>query len=88
MFTRLPNYQAKQIFCRIHQTHHEQFGDLKGNISIDGKSYSFNIETVRDHTVGVREWRLFHRYCLHYFSNEYGDRFAVGIVSMPVAYSA
>lgn len=46
------------------------------------------MSALRDHSFGFkREWRMFHRYAIHFFSTENGDRFNVGIVSMPICFS-
>lgn len=45
------------------------------------------MDVVRDHSFGLREWRSFHRYVLHYFTAENGDQFAILIISMPICFS-
>lgn len=71
-----------------HQTHYEQHGQLTGTVQIDGQEYEINMDTVRDHSFGTkREWRNFHRYGLHFFSAENGDRFSVGMICLPVSFS-
>lgn len=72
---------------RVHQTHYEQFGKLTGEAIIEGKSFNFDVDLVRDHSFGVREWRSFHRYVLHFFTTENGDRFAIFNISMPICFS-
>lgn len=46
------------------------------------------MDVVRDHSFGLREWRSFHRYVLHYITAENGDRYAVMIISMPICFSS
>lgn len=35
-----------------HQTHYEQMGEAKGTVTINGKLYPFNIDSMRDHSYG------------------------------------
>nr|XP_023014881.1 uncharacterized protein LOC111504538 [Leptinotarsa decemlineata] len=71
-----------------HQTHYEQFGTLKLDVTIDEKVFKIELETVRDHSFGkYREWGQFHRYALHYFATETGDCFAVGQLCAPITFS-
>lgn len=76
------------FFSRVHQTHYEQFGKITGTATIDGRPHGLSVDVVRDHTYGTREWRTFHRYALHFFTAENGDRFAVMVISMPVCFSS
>jgi hypothetical protein len=40
-----------------HQTHYEQFGQLSGDLHIDGQLFDFNITSMRDHTIApYRRW--------------------------------
>lgn len=72
----------------FHQTHYEQFGDIKGTATINGTIYSINTPAMRDHSFGeMRDWNLFHRYANHFFTLDNGDRITVGVISMPVNYS-
>ncbi|KAJ3642305.1 hypothetical protein Zmor_025104 [Zophobas morio] len=71
-----------------HQTHYEQHGDVTGVVTINGKKYNVDINAVRDHSFGLqREWRNFHRYGLHFFAAENGDRFNVGKICLPISFS-
>ncbi|KAJ8976443.1 hypothetical protein NQ317_016062 [Molorchus minor] len=71
-----------------HQTHYEQFGNLKAKVTVDDRNYEISLDTVRDHTFGdQREWRQFHRYGLHFVSVENGDRFSVGKICLPISFS-
>lgn len=71
-----------------HQTHYEQFGTLKGLVTVDGVEYSLNVDSVRDHSFGDhREWRIFHRYVLHFVALENGDRIHLGRICIPIMFS-
>ncbi|XP_022918645.2 uncharacterized protein [Onthophagus taurus] len=71
-----------------HQMHYEQFGDMLTEVEIDGKPFNLKINVCRDHSfASKREWRIFHRYALHFITVENGDRIMIGVVSMPVAIS-
>lgn len=73
---------------RFHQTHYEQYGNVVGTATIDGRPYALNVPSVRDHSYAeMRDWRNFHRYVMHFFSLENGDRVTLGVVSMPVTFS-
>ncbi|KAK4021997.1 uncharacterized protein LOC116919103 [Daphnia magna] len=73
-----------QMLQEAHQTHYEQMGRTNGTVKIDGKSYPFNIDSMRDHSYGhKREWKLLHRYGFHTMTLEDGTRINVGIVSQP-----
>lgn len=75
-------------FCSIHQTHYEQYGDVSGTVTIDGRPYSIETNSVRDHSIAhMRDWRNFHRYIIHFFNLANGDRITVGIVSIPLTFS-
>ena len=69
------------VFCvsyRAHQCHYEQFGDLNGNVNIDGKDYRLELNVMRDHTHGsTRDWRLMHRYGIQNFTTRSGFRYVV-----------
>lgn len=72
----------------FHQTHYEQYGDIKGHAIIDNETYPLFLNSFRDHSYGkMRDWKLFHRYVIHFFSLENGDRITVGVVSLPVTFS-
>ncbi|KAL0841174.1 hypothetical protein ABMA28_014917 [Loxostege sticticalis] len=73
---------------KLHQTHYEQMGFLKGTVTIDGKQHILNVPCVRDHSFGpFRDWRTFHRYVYHFIFLENGDCMAIGIVSQPAILS-
>ena len=65
----------KYIFFRAHQNHYEQFGDIRGTVTIDNVDYPLDLNVMRDHTHGsVRDWRLMHRYGIHNFRTQTGFR--------------
>lgn len=82
---------SRDFFARLehyHQTHYEQYGQISGTATIDGVPYPLRMPCVRDHSYAVmRDWRNFHRYVMHFFSMENGDRVTVGVVSIPVTFS-
>ena len=43
---------------RAHQTHYEQMGVARGTVTINGKLYPFNIDSMRDHSYGRTAKRL------------------------------
>lgn len=72
----------------MHQTHYEQFGKITGEAIIEGKPFSVDVNVVRDHSFGLREWRSFHRYVLHFLTAENGDHYAILVISMPICFSS
>ncbi|KAK9695154.1 hypothetical protein QE152_g33049 [Popillia japonica] len=77
-----------QTLQKIHQTHYEQYGNIRGSAIINGVQYPIDVNVLRDHSVGhKREWRNFHRYALHFINVENGDRLTVGVISTPISFS-
>ncbi|XP_064640446.1 rifampicin phosphotransferase-like [Lineus longissimus] len=78
---------SKRFFSQLkekHQTHYEQFGEMRGSLAIDGQSDKLvTLRGVRDHTYGIRDWHSFHRYAVHYITTELGHAMMVGVISMP-----
>lgn len=73
----------------LHQTHYEQYGTIEGFADIDGTKYPIKVPSVRDHSFGLqRNWRLFHRYVMHFLSLENGDRITVGVICIPATFSS
>ncbi|KAF7287319.1 hypothetical protein GWI33_001684 [Rhynchophorus ferrugineus] len=73
---------------KFHQDHYEQFGTLRASITIDGKYYKIELDSVRDHSMGEhRDWSLFKRYSLHYVAAENGDQFYIGNICVPLIFS-
>ncbi|XP_061179945.1 uncharacterized phosphotransferase YvkC-like isoform X2 [Saccostrea echinata] len=69
---------------RDHQTHYEQWGELCGRIQVEGREEQLlRLKAVRDHSYGVRDWRSFHRYVIHFIFTQDGTIIQVGVVSMP-----
>ena len=59
------------IYFRGHQTHYEQIGELSGKIEVEGHpARQVHLRSIRDHTIGIRNWFDFHRYCVHYIHVE------------------
>ncbi|XP_055709014.1 uncharacterized protein LOC129805257 [Phlebotomus papatasi] len=73
----------------FHQTHYEQYGDVKGYVIIEDEKYDISVNSVRDHSFGLqRDWRIFHRYVMHFFTLEDGTRITIGVISIPVNFSS
>ncbi|OWF55492.1 phosphoenolpyruvate synthase [Mizuhopecten yessoensis] len=67
-----------------HQTHYEQWGEMSGLLQVEGyEDVRLTLNTVRDHSYGVRDWRMFHRYAIHFICLESGVTAQVGVVSLP-----
>jgi len=85
---------SREFFKRLrdaHQTHHEQFGDIRGSLKLlGGKSprgeleYQLNMRGGRDHSYGnVRLWSHFHRYAMQFVHTADGTCFNAAVVSIP-----
>ncbi|XP_059617686.1 uncharacterized protein LOC132262432 [Phlebotomus argentipes] len=85
-------YWSREYFDNLksfHQTHYEQYGDIKGYVLIDDEKFDISVNSVRDHSFGLqRDWRVFHRYVMHFFTLEDGTRISVGVISIPVTFSS
>ena len=70
------NYISFFVFqSSAHQAHYEQFGDLHGNVTVNGTNYKLELNVMRDHTHGsIRDWRLMHRYGIQNFTTINGFR--------------
>ncbi|XP_033762375.1 uncharacterized phosphotransferase YvkC-like [Pecten maximus] len=67
-----------------HQTHYEQWGEMTGPLKVEGyDDVQLRLSTVRDHSYGVRDWRMFYRYAVHFIRLESGVTAQVGVVSQP-----
>lgn len=67
-----------------HQTHYEQWGEMTGPLKVEGHDdVQLTLNTVRDHSYGVRDWRMFYRYAIHFIRLESGMTAQVGVVSLP-----
>jgi hypothetical protein len=68
-----------------HQTHYEQFGEIRGVVNIDGhKPVQLNVTGVRDHSYGnLRDWSDLHRYAIQYVHLTDGTSICVGNICMP-----
>ncbi|XP_067675175.1 uncharacterized protein [Haliotis asinina] len=73
----------------VHQTHYEQFGELVGDVCIEGlEPRTFRVKGVRDHSYGnIRDWKYFHRYGLQYGYFGDGTCLCVGAICMPMCMS-
>ncbi|XP_061177236.1 uncharacterized protein LOC133185967 [Saccostrea echinata] len=70
---------------RYHQTHYEQFGDIRGTVKIGGyDDINLNVSGVRDHSYGnIRDWKDLHRYAIQYCTLEDKTAVCLGVISMP-----
>lgn len=69
---------------QAHQTHYEQMGSMKVNLSIDGKTYEFEGQAFRDHSYGFkRDWELMHRYIYSILFLEDGTMASIGVICQP-----
>ncbi|KAG6460643.1 hypothetical protein O3G_MSEX012119 [Manduca sexta] len=67
-----------------HQSHYEQFGNLKCNFKIENESFEFTLPSFRDHSFGQRrDWSLMHRYAFHHIFLEDGTNMSVGVICQP-----
>ncbi len=65
---------------RAHQSHYEQFGDLRGVVKVDSDTFELDLNVMRDHTHGSnRDWRLMHRYGIQNFRTANGFRYDGGM---------
>lgn len=78
---------TKEYFERLHQnhqTHYEQWGELKGTMSIEGhETQQLRLKAIRDHSFGVRRWTDFYRYIYCFLYIENGTTLQIGAVSQP-----
>ena len=72
-----------------HQTHLEQFGEVKAKVTIEGHgTFNPRIQVLRDHTFGkFRDWNEFHRYSIFYLFCEDGSGLNLTNLSRPVTMS-
>ena len=65
------------------QCHYEQEGQLKGELTLNGKSMEFSLPCVRDHSFGKRDWNYMNNHVwLMAVSGE--QQFNYSLVSYPV----
>ncbi|XP_073954776.1 uncharacterized protein [Choristoneura fumiferana] len=67
-----------------HQSHYEQFGELRCRFTLDGEPYKLSLPSFRDHSFGARrDWSLMHRYAFHHIFLENGVKASVGVICQP-----
>ena len=72
------------LCCSRHQTHYEQGGMLRGVLKVEGQDdRNLILRGFRDHSYGVRDWRSFHRYVVHFGYLDDGTMMHVNTVSLP-----
>ncbi|KAL4221920.1 hypothetical protein ACF0H5_017972 [Mactra antiquata] len=79
---------TKEFWAKLrgkHQTHYEQAGQLSGVIEIEGQEpRNVLLHSFRDHTFGIRNWEMFHRYAIHFiWMEEIGVMAMVAVLWMP-----
>ncbi|XP_026487221.2 uncharacterized protein LOC113394210 [Vanessa tameamea] len=67
-----------------HQSHYEQFGEMKCKFKIDKETFEYTLPSFRDHSFGQRrDWTLMHRYAFHHIFLEDGTNISVGVICQP-----
>ncbi|XP_050351741.1 uncharacterized protein LOC126774316 isoform X2 [Nymphalis io] len=67
-----------------HQSHYEQFGEMKCKFKIDKDTFEYTLPSFRDHSFGQRrDWTLMHRYAFHHIFLEDGTNISVGVICQP-----
>ncbi|KAL0871663.1 hypothetical protein ABMA27_004186 [Loxostege sticticalis] len=67
-----------------HQSHYEQFGQLKCKFKINDESFEYTLPSFRDHSFGhKRDWSLMHRYAFHHIFLQNGTSISVGVICQP-----
>jgi hypothetical protein len=46
----------------LEQVHYEQYGRLRGRVTLDGRSLELDLRSVRDHSFGSRDWSTWDRH--------------------------
>lgn len=61
---------TKELWSKLrdgHQTHYEQVGELSVKIEVEGhQPRQVHLRSIRDHTIGIRNWWDLYRYAIHY----------------------
>lgn len=65
------------------QTHYEQNGHMTGSFQIGDKTFPINMNTVRDHSFGKRDWNYMNRHIWLMGVLENGDMVNISMVSYP-----
>ncbi|XP_025114920.1 uncharacterized protein LOC112576575 isoform X2 [Pomacea canaliculata] len=87
---------ARERWCREffnklqkrHQTHYEQWGELRGTLTVEGHPpQNLRLTAIRDHSFGVRKWTDFYRYVYCFLHIENGMTLQIGAISQPGMFS-
>ncbi|XP_074660914.1 uncharacterized protein LOC141913314 [Tubulanus polymorphus] len=72
-----------------HQTHYEQFGEIKGIIEMEGfENRQISVKGVRDHSYGnIRDWSDLYRYGIQYFHLANGSSVCIGTICFPITFT-
>ncbi|XP_044755840.1 uncharacterized protein LOC123314556 [Coccinella septempunctata] len=78
-----------QLLKEYRQTQYEQHGSIEGYAIVNGETFHLDMDSNRIRSFGNKgDWRDVHRYNLHMFSTENGDRFTVGDFCFPLTMSS
>ncbi|XP_021207156.1 uncharacterized protein LOC101744336 isoform X1 [Bombyx mori] len=73
-----------ELLKTAHQSHYEQFGNLKCKFKIGEESFEYTLPSFRDHSFGhKRDWTLMYRYAFHHIFLEDGTSISVGVICQP-----
>lgn len=77
-----------ELLKTAHQSHYEQFGNLKCKFKIGEESFEYTLPSFRDHSFGhKRDWTLMYRYAFHHIFLEDGTSISVGVICQPTTAS-
>ncbi|XP_045475704.1 uncharacterized protein LOC123681367 [Harmonia axyridis] len=83
------NKEFFQLLKGNSQTLYEQHGNIEGYAAINGNTFDLDMYSSKNRSFGQQgEWRNVHKYNLHMFSTESGDRFTVGEYCFPLTLSS
>jgi hypothetical protein len=66
-----------------HQVHYEQLGDISGILTLGGQSKNIEIQAIRDHSYGKRDWAYMDRHIWLMALMENGEALNVNMVRYP-----
>lgn len=77
---------SKALFAEMQenrQTHYEQNGRMTGTLQIGDKQFAIDMNTVRDHSFGKRDWNYMNKHMWLMAVLENGDMINISMVSYP-----
>lgn len=66
-----------------HQVHYEQTGEIKGELTLNGKKKEIKLKAVRDHSYGKRDWNYMDRHIWLMALMEDGTALNISMVRYP-----